>query len=127
MGCLDSEHGCVDPRVDPTDVLGLAPGEVAAIRNVGGRVTHEALDGLAMLRAVTRAAGADLGAGWEVVVLHHTDCGITRLQDEPTLLASYFGVEVDSVGTKAVDDPHAAAAVDVAALLADARIPGVSV
>jgi carbonic anhydrase len=28
--------GCVDPRVDPNAVLGVAPGEVGTIRNVGG-------------------------------------------------------------------------------------------
>ena len=31
--------GCVDPRVDPFDIFGLAPGEAAVIRNVGGRIT----------------------------------------------------------------------------------------
>ncbi|WP_425343349.1 carbonic anhydrase [Pseudofrankia saprophytica] len=31
--------GCVDPRVDPTHVLGLEQGEAAVIRNVGGRIT----------------------------------------------------------------------------------------
>jgi carbonic anhydrase len=30
--------GCVDPRVDPVDIFGLAPGEAAVIRNVGGRI-----------------------------------------------------------------------------------------
>ena len=28
--------GCVDPRVDPAEILALEPGEVAVIRNVGG-------------------------------------------------------------------------------------------
>ena len=31
--------GCVDPRVDPTRVLGIGHGEAAVIRNVGGRIT----------------------------------------------------------------------------------------
>ncbi len=35
--------GCVDPRVDPSDVLGLTLGEAAVIRNVGGRVTPATL------------------------------------------------------------------------------------
>jgi carbonic anhydrase len=119
--------GCVDPRVDPTDVLGLAQGEVAAIRNVGGRVTPEVLDELAMLRAVTRAAGADLGDGWELVVLHHTDCGITRLIDKPEMLAPFFGIDVERLADKSVADPRAAIIVDVAALRSESRIPGVSV
>jgi carbonic anhydrase len=36
--------GCVDPRVDPVDVLGLALGEAAVIRNVGGRVTPDVIE-----------------------------------------------------------------------------------
>src|SRR5262249_46657547 len=35
--------GCVDSRVDPSDVLGLKLGEAVVMRNVGGRVTPEAL------------------------------------------------------------------------------------
>jgi carbonic anhydrase len=62
----------VDPRVDPVDVLGVEAGEAAIIRNVGGRVTPSTIDTLAMLRQVTRAAGGDLGAGWNLVVLHCT-------------------------------------------------------
>jgi hypothetical protein len=33
--------GCVDPRVDPTRVLGIGHGEAAVIRNVGGRVVDQ--------------------------------------------------------------------------------------
>ncbi|UQX87092.1 hypothetical protein M6D93_12345 [Jatrophihabitans telluris] len=119
--------GCVDPRVDPTDVLGLDPGEVAAIRNVGGRITPDTLDELAMLRAVTQAAGGDIGPGWEFVVLHHTDCGITRLQNKPELLAAYFNVNATHLPDKAVGDPKAAVVGDVAVLRADPRLPGVTV
>jgi carbonic anhydrase len=108
--------GCVDPRVDPTAVLGTEPGEVAAIRNVGGRVTRATLMELVMLRKVTQAAGGDFGPGWELVVLHHTDCGITRLQDQPEMLSAYFDVEENLLAAQAVNDPRAAVALDVAVL-----------
>jgi len=49
--------GCVDPRVDPAYVLGLEQGEVAVIRNVGGRITPALLETLAVLRVVAKAAG----------------------------------------------------------------------
>lgn len=119
--------GCVDPRVDPTLVLRTAPGEVAAVRNVGGRVTPDVLDELAMLRKVSQAAGGDLGVGWELIVLHHTDCGITRLHDQPELLASFFHIPEEALGAKAMDDPVRAVAVDVDAIRNDPRIPGVQV
>ncbi|MBW8799397.1 MAG: carbonic anhydrase, partial [Streptomyces sp.] len=44
--------GCVDPRVDPSHVLGLELGEAAVIRNVGGRVTPATLRTLEMLSKV---------------------------------------------------------------------------
>jgi carbonic anhydrase len=46
--------GCVDPRVDPANVLGLKLGEAAVIRNVGGRVTPATLRTLAMLAKVVQ-------------------------------------------------------------------------
>jgi carbonic anhydrase len=119
--------GCVDPRVDPAAVLGAAPGEIAAIRNVGGRVTPAVRREVALLRKVTLAAGGDLGPGWELIVLHHTDCGITRLADQPGLLAAFFEVDESHLAEKAVTDPRAAVALDVAALRAEASVPGVSV
>lgn len=119
--------GCVDPRVDPTDVLGTTTGEVAAMRNVGGRVTPGLLGELVMLRAVTQAAGGDLGPGWELVVLHHTDCGITRLVDRSEMLAEFLGVDPSEVSADTVFDPWAAVAADVAVLRAETRLPGLRV
>ena len=55
--------GCVDPRVDPADILGLVPGEAAVIRNIGGRMTPATLQILAMLRTVAKANGGEIGQG----------------------------------------------------------------
>ena len=114
--------GCVDPRVDPTQVLGLEPGETAVLRNVGGRITPTALDELAMLRTVTQAAGGDVAAGWNIVVLQHTDCGITRLSGP--IVAAYLGVVEEQFGQQAVNDPQAAVVLDVDKLRADPRVAG---
>jgi carbonic anhydrase len=116
--------GCVDPRVDPVDVLGVQAGEAAIIRNVGGRVTPSTIDTLAMLRQVTRAAGGDLAAGWNLVVLHHTDCGITRLGGAPKLLAGFFGISPDRLHERAIDDPRASVALDIDALRASPEVSG---
>ena len=72
--------GCVDPRVDPAQVLGIDLGLAAVIRNIGGRVTAGVLKELALLRKLTQAAGGDFDQGWNFVVLQHTDCGILRMQ-----------------------------------------------
>ncbi|MBY8876971.1 carbonic anhydrase [Streptomyces sp. PLK6-54] len=109
--------GCVDPRVDPSHVLGLELGEAAVIRNVGGRVTPATLRMLGMLAKVVeaRTGGSRTGAT-HYAVLHHTDCGITDLAAFPELLGDYFEVPAGGVDAKAVTDPRAAVAVDVGVL-----------
>jgi carbonic anhydrase len=90
--------GCVDPRVDPMDVLKLAPGETAVIRNVGGRVNPALLETMALLGAVSRAAGQPVGAGWNLVLLQHTDCGINGCYHyAPKLLSKHMGVAEDKL------------------------------
>lgn len=45
---------CVDPRADPAHILGLEFGDALVIRNIGGRITPETLQTIAMLQAVAR-------------------------------------------------------------------------
>lgn len=116
--------GCVDPRVDPALVLGLEQGEAAIVRNVGGRVTPSTMETLAMLGKVAKAAGGELGPGWNLIVLHHTDCGITRLHDAPELLTRYFGVTPAQLDAVAIGDPYASVKIDVAALKANPALSG---
>ncbi|MER6067220.1 carbonic anhydrase [Streptomyces sp. NPDC001792] len=76
--------GCVDPRVDPSDVLGLKLGEAAVIRNVGGRVTPAILRTLEMLSKVVQSrTGGPRPGDNHYAVLHHTYCGITDLAASP--------------------------------------------
>ncbi len=116
--------GCVDPRVDPNDLLGLAAGEAAVIRNVGGRIFPSTLQTLAMLRTVSRSNGAEMGTGWNLIVLHHTDCGINCLAHPPEMLANHFGVDPEKLESLAVTDPYQSVQVDVAALKANPKLPG---
>ncbi len=116
--------GCVDPRVDPADIFGLAPGEAAVIRNVGGRITPATLQIMAMLRVVAKANGGEIGPGWNLIVLHHTDCGITCLTHSPELLAKHFGLAPSDLDKLAIADPYKAVAVDVAALKSNPLLPG---
>ncbi|MGF7132338.1 carbonic anhydrase [Paraburkholderia sp. EB58] len=117
--------GCVDPRVDPMDVLKLAPGETAVIRNVGGRVNPSLLETMALLGAVSRAAGQPVGDGWNLVLLQHTDCGINGCYHHaPKLLSKYMGVAEDKLDDLAITDPYKAVAIDVEALRANPNLPG---
>ena len=118
--------GCADMRVDPSHVLGIQPGEAVVLRNIGGRITPGLLQQLGLLGRIGQVAGAIPGGGGEfhIIVLQHTDCGITRLARDPDLLAHYFQIQDGELKTKAVSDPRAAVAVDVAALRAIPALPG---
>ena len=101
------------------------PGEAATIRNVGGRVNPATFETMALLRSVVLDRGGDIGAGWNFVVLHHTDCGIVNCRNHaPNLLAKHMGVQPAALGTLAIDDPYASVVLDVAALKANLNLPG---
>jgi carbonic anhydrase len=124
---------CVDSRVDPVHILGLQPGEAFVLRNIGGRVTPGTQQLLQLLRRLQQvlsgasapstptSATASAGPSFHLIVLQHTDCGITRLAGDTELLADYFGVPSAELSAKAILDPRAAVIADVAALRA---IPG---
>jgi len=118
--------GCADMRVDPADVLGIKPGEAVVMRNIGGRITPELLEELALLGRIGEVAGEIPGGGGEfhIIVLQHTDCGITRLVGDPAMLTHYFQIQEGELKTKAVNDPRAAVAADVALLRAIPALPG---
>jgi carbonic anhydrase len=117
--------GCADMRVDPADILGLKPGEAVVIRNIGGRITPGLLEQLALLGRIVEVAGEIPGGGGEfhLIVLQHTDCGITRLVGDPGMLAHYFQIQERELKAKAVNDPRAAVAADVALLRAIPALP----
>jgi carbonic anhydrase len=61
---------CMDARIDPVALFGLAPGDVHVLRNAGARATPDVLRSLALSQAI-------LGTR-EVLVLGHTGCGLFR-------------------------------------------------
>ena len=117
--------GCADMRVDPAHVLVLKPGEAIVLRNIGGRVTPGLLEQLGLLGRIGEVAGEIPGGGGEfhLVVLQHTDCGMTRLAGDSAKLAHYFQIQEADLKTKAVTDPRAAVVLDVAALRAIRALP----
>jgi carbonic anhydrase len=65
---------CMDSRLDLFGALGLEIGDAHLIRNGGGVITDDVLRSLALSQ---RAMGTR-----EVVILHHTECGMINLDDE---------------------------------------------
>ena len=117
--------GCADPRVDPVQILGLKNGEAVVLRNIGGRITPGLLEQVGMLGRIGQVAGQAPGGGGEfhLIVMQHTDCGMTRLLNETQMLAHYFQITDADVSAKHVNDPRAAVRGDVAALRAIPQLP----
>ncbi len=117
--------GCADMRVDPAHVLGITPGEAVVMRNIGGRITPGLLQELGLLGKIGEIAGEVPGGGGEfhLIVLQHTDCGITRLANERAMLSQYFQVPEAELKSKAVNNPRAAVAADVALLRKIPQLP----
>jgi carbonic anhydrase len=65
---------CMDARLDPQKVLGLAEGDGHVIRNAGGVVTDDAIRSLAISQ---RLLGTE-----EIILIHHTDCGMVTFSDD---------------------------------------------
>ncbi|KAK0247895.1 hypothetical protein B0A54_16651 [Friedmanniomyces endolithicus] len=64
---------CSDPRLNPYQILGIDQTlKATMVRNAGGRV-FDALRTLAVLQTI--------GSPGTIVVMHHTDCGVTHYHD----------------------------------------------
>jgi carbonic anhydrase len=65
---------CMDARLDLFGILGLAVGDAHLLRNAGGVVTDDMIRSLAISQ---RKLGTR-----EIILIHHTDCGMTRVTDD---------------------------------------------
>ena len=65
---------CMDARLHPETFLGLDVGDAHVVRNAGGRVSGDAIRSLVISQRL-------LGTN-EVVVIHHTDCGMLTFTDD---------------------------------------------
>jgi carbonic anhydrase len=65
---------CMDARLNPYGLLGLQEGDAHVIRNAGGVVTDDEIRSLAISQ---RLLGTE-----EVILIHHTDCGMLTFTDD---------------------------------------------
>jgi carbonic anhydrase len=65
---------CMDARIDPAKMAGLAEGDAHVIRNAGGRASDDAIRSLVISHKL-------LGTQ-EWFVIHHTDCGMGMFTDD---------------------------------------------
>ena len=84
---------CMDSRLDVFAALGLGHGEAHVLRNAGGVITDDVIRSLAISQ---RKLGTR-----DVMLIHHTDCGMQKLTDdgfraelqEATGVAPAFAIE----------------------------------
>ena len=65
---------CMDARLNPYGALGLEEGDAHVIRNAGGVVTDDEIRSLAISQ---RLLGTE-----EIILIHHTDCGMLTFGDD---------------------------------------------
>ena len=65
---------CMDARLNPHALLGLEEGDAHVIRNAGGVITDDEIRSLAISQ---RLLGTE-----EIMLIHHTDCGMLTFKDD---------------------------------------------
>src|SRR6201993_3829427 len=65
---------CMDARLNVYGILGLKEGEAHVIRNAGGAVTDDVIRSIAISQ---RLLGTE-----EIILIHHTDCGMLTFTDD---------------------------------------------
>lgn len=65
---------CMDARIETGQLLGLEEGDAHVIRNAGGVITDDVVRSLAISQRL-------LGTK-EIVLIHHTDCGMLTFKDD---------------------------------------------
>src|SRR3954452_4772703 len=68
---------CMDARIVVSRILGLEEGDAHVIRNAGGVITDDEIRSLAISQ---RLLGTE-----EIVLIHHTDCGMLTFTDDEFL------------------------------------------
>lgn len=108
---------CMDSRIDPLPMLGLAKGDAKILRNAGARVTDDVLRTLVLavhLLAVDR-----------VMVVAHTDCRMTKNTDDQVHAAirADSGLDTRSLEFGAISDQRAVLTHDVQRVRSSPYLP----
>ncbi|MFW2380161.1 MAG: carbonic anhydrase [Acidimicrobiales bacterium] len=116
---------CMDGRVDPAHILGVELGDALVLRNAGGRVTHDVLQEIAFVGAVTEMMFGDAAEPFEVAIIHHTACGSGFLAD-PAFRATIrdrTGADDQALADSAVTNPVESITHDMRVLANSSMLP----
>jgi carbonic anhydrase len=112
---------CMDARIDALAVLGLHEGDAHILRNAGGRVSDDVLRSLLVS---THLLGVR-----NIVVMHHTDCGMASLDRHEVrqLLTEVTEEDWESLDLLTIEDREQALRNDVERVRTSALLPDVAV
>ena len=108
---------CMDTRIEPMSILGLAPGDANILRNAGGRVTDDVLRSLLLATVLLEVS--------QVVVMHHTRCALAG-HTETELRSAVAAANPEVALTQALlamPDPDDSLATDVGTILKSPGLP----
>ena len=108
---------CMDARIDPAQALGLAEGDAHVVRNAGGRAREDAIRSLVISQQL-------LGTR-EVLVVHHTDCGMLTFTNDQLRerLREHLGADASGVDFLPFADLEQSVRDDVATIRASPLVP----
>ena len=108
---------CMDARIDPAQALGLEEGDAHVVRNAGGRASEDAIRSLVISQQL-------LGTR-EVLVVHHTDCGMLTFTNDQLRerLREHLGADASGVDFLPFADLEQSVRDDVAAIRASPLVP----
>ncbi len=112
---------CIDSRIDPLALLGLAPGEASVLRTAGARVTDEVLRTLVIAVHLLRVD--------RIMVVAHTKCRMAVVSEDALHRAvrEAGGPDTRSLSFATIDDPTETVLADVQRVRSWPYLQGVSV
>jgi carbonic anhydrase len=115
---------CIDPRVDPAQVLGIRLGEAIVQRDIGGRITPATIRNIAYIGYLVDTKAPE-GPYFEVAIIHHTDCGSTLLADDDLRhgFAQRIGTDERTLADTPVLEPARTVQTDVNRVLWAQEVP----
>ncbi len=108
---------CMDARLHPEKFLGLDIGDAHVIRNAGGRASDDAIRSLVISQRL-------LGTN-EIVVIHHTDCGMLTFKNQQLVdtIREELGADASGIDFLPFDDLEQSVLDDVDILRRSNLIP----
>jgi Carbonic anhydrase len=108
---------CIDSRIEPLTMLGLAPGDAKILRNAGARVTEDALRSLVLAVHLLGVA--------RIAVIQHTRCRMTEATNDEIRaeISKRAGAATDDWNFQVIDDQLGVLVADVDAIRACPLIP----